>query len=125
MALRHLSNPREGEDQGHGRELRALRLRVRELEAQLAARQQFETKRFDDAMQRVQASVNLLDEQAGQLISSRRALAEYQGKLSAQPAQNARERLGRKSSPKTPHKRSARMLRRIASWLRRLWRGGR
>lgn len=38
MARRHLSNPREGEGQGHGREireLRALRNQVRELQRQV------------------------------------------------------------------------------------------
>ena len=42
MARRHLGNPREGEGKGHGRdrrELRALRQRVRDLEAQIAAQE--------------------------------------------------------------------------------------
>jgi len=52
MARRHLSNPREGEDRGHGRdrrELRALRTQVRDLQRQVDDLSAWRAQREDSA----------------------------------------------------------------------------
>lgn len=53
MARRHLSNPREGEGQGHGREireLRALRNQVRDLQRQVDDLSAWRAQQHADSM---------------------------------------------------------------------------
>ncbi|HEL5401717.1 hypothetical protein J3A72_003199 [Stenotrophomonas sp. PvP093] len=53
MARRHLSNPREGEGQGHGREireLRALRNQVRDLQRQVDDLSAWRVQQHEDSM---------------------------------------------------------------------------
>lgn len=53
MARRHLSNPREGEGQGHGREireLRALRNQVRDLQRQVDYLNAWRAQQHADSM---------------------------------------------------------------------------
>lgn len=53
MARRHLSNPREGEGQGHGREireLRALRNQVRDLQRQVDDLSACRVQQHEDSM---------------------------------------------------------------------------
>ncbi|MDH0071730.1 hypothetical protein N5D13_01020 [Stenotrophomonas maltophilia] len=53
MARRHLSNPRDGEGQGHGREireLRALRNQVRDLQRQIDDLNAWRVQQLEDSM---------------------------------------------------------------------------
>lgn len=128
MARRHLSNPREGEDRGHGRdrrELRALRQRVRDLEAQVAHYQQPANERFEAAMESVRSSIAEQEQQAAGMVSQRQALAECQGILRSQQLRIGGESSDRGSFPRTLHTRLAETLARLALWLRQLVQGGR
>lgn len=127
MARRHLSNPREGEDRGHGRdrrELRALRKKVRDLEAQVAFYQQFDTEPFDTAMAQVHAGIAALEDQGSQLLTQRRALAECQEILNARLPQTLQGIRDPGSSRPTLRMRLAALLAHIDAWLRRRAPGG-
>jgi len=127
MARRHLSNPREGEGKGHGRdrrELRALRQRVRDLEAQVATYQLPGNELIEKAQAESNASIALLEQQAARLITPRQALAQCQEKLSAQRSRIVQETLDRSPARRTLRMRLANLLQRFVGWLDQHSQGG-
>lgn len=127
MARRHLSNPREGEDRGHGRdrsEVRALRQRVRDLEAEVAAYQQIDTEPFETAMAKVHAGIAAMEGQNSRLLNQRRALAEGQEILNERLPQILQGIRDPGSSRPTLRMRLAALLAHIDAWLRRRAPGG-
>ncbi len=128
MARRHLSNPREGEGKGHGRdrrELRALRQRVRDLEAQVACYQQPDNKSFDAELAKLVANTALIEQQAAQMITQRQALARCQGKLSRRILERTAASTDGGPLLRALHKRLVVPLARASSWLGRLLQGAR
>lgn len=127
MARRHLSNPREGEGKGHGRdrrELRALRQRVRDLEAQVAKYQLPGNELVEKAMAEANASIASLEQQAARAVTQRQAIAQCQEKLSAQRSQIVQETLGRSPARRTLRTRLAGLLQRFVGWLDQHSQGG-
>lgn len=128
MARRHLSNPREGEGKGHGRdrrELRALRERVRDLEAQVASYQQPENKSFDAELEKVHANIALIEDQAAQMVTQRQTLAQCQEILNRLASERIRAPTDGGWSLSALHRRLVAPLVRWSSWLRRRLQGGR
>lgn len=129
MARRNLSNPREGEGKGHGRdrrELRALRQKVRDLEAQVASHQMVGTEPFDfdTAMAQIDASIATLESQSSELLTQRRALAECQETLNERLPQIVQGIRYPCSSSPTLRMRLAGLLAHIGAWLLRRAPGG-
>lgn len=127
MARRHLSNPREGEDRGHGRdrrELRALRQRVRDLEAQVAMYQLPGNGLIEKALAEANASIASLEQETSRAVTQRQVLAQCQETLSAQRSQIVRETLGRSPGRRTLRTRLGDLLQRFVAWLDQHSQGG-